>query len=112
MEKVIIHYGIQGNGMRFNLTFKSYNDIKSAFPDAQPAKGLFVEYDFRTNFAVYHPHLENYVFPALLGLANQEDLKKIKRIEFTQSLKGEATYIIEQNPSVTQNDLKIQLVSG
>lgn len=112
MEKVIIHYGIQGNGMRFNLTIKSYDEIKATFPDAQPAKGLFVEYDFRTNFADYHPHLENYVFPALVGLANQEDLKKIKRVEFTQSLKGKATYIIEQNLTPLKNDSKIQLVSG
>jgi hypothetical protein len=110
MEKIIIHYGIQGNGMRFNLSLGSYKAIKMLFPDAQPAKGLFVEYDFRTNFAEYHPHLENYVFPALLGLANQNDLKTIRRIEFVRTLKGEPTYIIEQKQS--EKDSKIQPVSG
>ena len=96
MEKVIIHYGIQGNGMRFNLTIKSYDEIKATFPDAQPAKGLFVEYDFRTNFAEYHPHLENYVFPALVGFFNPNDLKKIKIVEFVKVPEGIVTYKIEQ----------------
>ena len=112
MEKVIIHYGIQGNGMRFNLTIKSYDEIKATFPDAQPAKGLFVEYDFRTNFAEYHPHLENYVFPALVGLANQEDLKKIKQVDFVKTPGMILTYTMNQNLKQTQNEQKIQPVLG
>ena len=112
MEKLTIHYGIQGNGMKFGLTVRNFNIIKNLFPDAQPAKGIFIEYDIRTNFADYHPHLERNVFPALLGLANESDLKKIERIEFVKTPEMIVTYTIEQNQNLTLHEQKIQLVSG
>jgi hypothetical protein len=112
MEKIIIHYGIQGNGMRFNLSIPSYKGIKDNFPDAQPAKGLFVEYDFRTNFADYHPHLENYVFPALVGLANQADLKKIQQVDFVKTPEKIVTFTIEQNSKQKHREQEIQPVLG
>jgi hypothetical protein len=112
MEKIIIHYGIQGNGMRFNLSLGSYKAIKTLFPDAQPAKGLFVEYDFRTNFAEYHPHLENYIFPALLGLANQSDLTKIQRVDFVKTPERIVTYTIELNLKQNQHEQNIQPLLG
>ncbi len=112
MEKLTIHYGIQGNGMKFGLTVRNFNIIKNLFPDAQPAKGIFIEYDIRANFADYHPHLERYVFPALLGLADESDLKKIERIEFVKTPEMIVTYTIEQNQNPTLYEQKIQLVSG
>jgi hypothetical protein len=106
MEKLTIHYGIQGNGMKFGLTVRNYNLIKAIFPDAQPAKGVFVEYDMKTNFAQYHPHLERYVFPALLGLANEADLKKIKRVEFIKTPEMIVTHTIEQNQNVYEQEVQ------
>ena len=97
MEKIRINYGIQGNGMTFGLDSDDYKAIKSNFLNAQPAKRIFVEYDWRSDFKKNHAQLEKYVFPALVGLTNEEDLKKIKRIEFYYSLEGKVTYVIEQN---------------
>jgi hypothetical protein len=111
MEKLVIHYGIQGNGMKFGLTVRNFKIIKELFPDAQPAKGVFVEYDMRTNFAQYHPHLERYVFPALLGLANEADLKKIKHIEFVKTPEMIVTHTIDQTTPSEIYEQEVQSVS-
>ena len=110
MEKITIYYGIQGNGVSFGLDIDDYKAIKQTFPDAQPSKGVFVEYDFRTNFADYRPHLERYVFPALVGLADQTDLKKFERIEFVKTPGLTVTYVIEQNKKQHQYEQKEQFV--
>ena len=112
MEKITIYYGIQGNGVSFGLALDDYNAIKQQFPDAQPAKGVFVEYDFRTNFADYRPHLEGYVFPALVGLADPTDLKKFERIEFVKTPGLTVTYVIEQNKKQNQYEQEEQFVLG
>ena len=112
MEKITIYYGIQGNGITFRMALDDYTAIKEQFTDAQPAKGVFVEFDIRTNFADYHPHLEKHVFPALVGLANEADLKKIGRIEFVKTPELIVTYTIEQNKKQNQNEQKIQPVFG
>ncbi len=110
MEKITIYYGVQGNGMSFGLALKHYKAIKELFTDAQPSKGIFVEYDMRANFAEYHPHLERYVFPALVGVARDADLKKFERIEFIKTPEMKLTYTIEQNSDIS-DDSKIQSVS-
>lgn len=112
MEKITIYYSSQGNGMSFRMDLDNYKAIKAQFSDAQPAKGVFVEYDFRTNFADYHPHLERYVFPALVGLANSADLDAIRRIEFVKMPGQILTYTIEQNKKQYQDEQKEQLVLG
>ena len=112
MEKITIYYGIQGNGVSFGLALGDYKAIKQAFPDAQPSKGVFVEYDFRTNFADYRPHLERYVFPALVGLADQTDLKKFERIEFVKTPGLTVTYVIEQNKKQHKYEQEEQFVLG
>jgi hypothetical protein len=112
MEKITIYYGIQGNGISFGLASKHYKAIKELFPDAQPAKGVFVEYDMRSNFAAYHPQLERYVFPALVGIPNEVDSKKIERIEFILTPEMTLTYTIEQTKKQIQNEPEEQLVFG
>ena len=112
MEKITIYYGIQGNGVSFGLDIDDYKAIKQQFPNAQPSKGVFVEYDFRTNFADYRPHLERYVFPALVGVANEADLKKFDCIEFVKTPELVVTYTIEQNKKQNNYDEKEQLVFG
>lgn len=112
MEKITIYYGIQGNGVSFGLDIDDYKAIKKLFPDAQPSKGVFVEYDMRSNFADYRPQLERYVFPALVGVVTDEDLAKFDRIEFVKTPGLIVTYIIEQNKKQNQNEQKEQLVLG
>jgi hypothetical protein len=110
MEKITIYYGIQGNGVSFGLDIDDYRAIKQQFPDAQPSKGVFVEYDMQSNFADYRPQLERYVFPALVGVSNDTDLKKFNRIEFVKTPGLIVTHIIEQNKK--QNEQEKQLVPG
>ena len=112
MKKITIYYGIQGNGIKFNLATKDYKTIKVLFPNAQPAEGVFVEYDFRTNFAEYHPQLERYVFPTLIGTPNDTDLKKIERVEFILMPGSIVTHIIEQTKNQIQNEPVEQLIFG
>ena len=108
MDKITIHYGIQGNGLSFGLTATDYKAIKQAFPKAQPSKGVFVEYDMRSNFKEYRPQLERYIFPTLVGMFEEGDLKQFKRIEFVKTPQMIVTYIIEQN----QYEQKIQSLPG
>ena len=112
MEKITIYYGIQGNGVSFGLDIEDYDAIKKQFPDAQPSMGVFVEYDIRSNFADYRPQLERYVFPALVGVANDADLKKFDRIEFVKTPGLIVTHIIEQNKKQNNYEQEKQLVLG
>jgi hypothetical protein len=107
MDKIQIQYGVQGNGMTFLIDYSDYHTIKLLFPNAQPAKRIFVEYDMKTDFEHNHAHLEKYVFPALLGFPNEAELKKIKLIEFVRTPGFKVTHKIEQN-----YEQEVQPVSG
>ena len=85
-----------------------YLSFKERFPDAKPPKSIFVTYDWRTDFANYHANLEKYIFPALMGFVNDQDLKQFKKVEFVKMPEGRVTYTIEQNE---QNEQKIQPIS-
>ena len=108
MEKLQIYYGVQGDGMTFSLRPNDSLTIKQMFPDAQPPKSIFVIYDWRLDFANYHANLEKYIFPALMGFMNDQDLKKFKKIEFVKTPQMKVTYTIEQNE---KNEQEIQSVS-
>ena len=109
MDKLTIHYGIQGNGINYVLTYGDYNKIKKLFPHLQPSKGVFVQYDFRTDFQTNRPELERYVFPTLVGTYDENELKEFKHVEFIKMPEMEVTYIIDQN--ATQYDSQIQSIS-
>ena len=108
MEKLQIYYGVQGDGMTFGFMPSTYRAIKKMFPDAQPPESIFVVYDWRVDFANYHGNLEKYIFPALMGLKNDDDLKQFKTIEFVKTPEEVVTYTIEQN---NQNEQEIQPIS-
>ncbi len=107
MDTLQIQYGVQGNGITFMLGFYEYKEIKAMFPNAQPAKRIFVEYDMKTDFEHNHAHLEKYVFPALLGFPNEAELRQFKTIEFVKTPGFIVTFKIEQN-----NEQKVQPVLG
>ena len=85
MEKLRIYYSYKGNGISFGLLPSDYEALKAAFPEAQPATSVFVQYDISSNFKNYHAHLENYIFPTMVGFFKLEDLKKIKVVEFMKT---------------------------
>lgn len=109
MDKITVHYGIQGNGICFGLTYGDYRAVKELLPHAQPSKAVFIRYDFRTDFATNRPQLERYVFPTLVGTYDEEELKQFKRIEFVKTPEMKVTYIIDQNSP--QYDSQIQFIS-
>lgn len=112
MEKLQIYYGVQGDGMTFGLRPNDYTAIKAMFPDAQPPKSIFVVYDWRLDFANHHANLEKYIFPALMGFVNEQDLKKFKKIEFVKTPDMEVTFTIEQNEKHEQEKQLISRQSG
>ncbi len=111
MEKLEIHYGVQGDGMTFILGWDEYHYIQKMFPDAKPPKSIFVTYDWRSDFANYHANLEKYIFPALMGFVDDRDLQQFKKIEFIKMPEKKVTYTIEQNKKYEQNEQKVQLIS-
>jgi hypothetical protein len=108
MEKLQILYGVQGDGMTFTLRLRDYLSFKERFPDARPPKSIFVNFDWRTDFANYHGNLEKYIFPALMGFVDEKDLKKFKKIDFVKMPEERVTYTIEQNE---QDEQEIQPIS-
>ena len=109
MDKLTIHYGVQGNGINFGLRYDHYKMVKAMFPNAQPSKGVFVQYDFRVDFEHHRPQLERIVFPTLVGTFDDADLKQFKHIEFVKTPEMIVTYVIDQTTS--QYDSQIQSVS-
>ena len=97
MEKLTIYYRFKGNGILFGPTSYDYETLKTVFSNAQPAKSIFVEYDWRSDFKNYHAQLENYIFPAIAGFPKAEDLKKIKTVEFMITPGRIVTYTINNN---------------
>ena len=106
MEKLQIYYGVQGDGMTFNLMPYDYDTIKTMFPDSQPPESIFVTYDWRVDFANYHANLERYIFPALMGLKDDSDLKQFKTIEFVKTPEEVVTYTIEQNSKHYEQEIQ------
>lgn len=96
MEKLTIQYQYKRDCMVFAIKWRDLLALKTLFPDAQPAENIFVQYDMKSGFEKYHPQLENYIFPVLVGFFNPDDLKKIKTVEFVKEPDGIVTYKIEQ----------------
>jgi hypothetical protein len=108
MDLLTIHYGIQGNGVCYGLTYSHYNIVKKLLPHAQPAKAVFVEYDFRGDFKTRRPELERIVFPTLVGTYDENELKQFKRIEFVKTPEMVVTYVIDQTNPQQEDQYYVQ----
>lgn len=76
------------DGYSFSITPSIREFIKKLFPNAHPANNIFVGYDTRSDFEIYYGKLENHIFPALLGVDNENDLRKIDEIQFIDTQTG------------------------
>ena len=76
------------DGYSFSSSPSIRDFIQRLFPNAHPANNIFVAYDTKSDFEIYYGKLENYIFPALLGVENENDLKKIDEIQFVDTLTG------------------------
>lgn len=88
MNAIKINVNKQMDGYSFSITPSIRDFIKRLFPDAHPANNIFVGYDTKSDFEIYYGRLENYIFPALLGVDNENDLKKIDEIQFVDTQTG------------------------
>lgn len=89
MEAIIINVYKQMDGYTFSLPVSIRQRVKDWFPDAHPANRIFVAYDIKSDFEKYYDQLENYIYPALLGIRSDNNLDdKVKEIQFVDSETG------------------------
>ena len=77
MEVIRINVNKQIDGYTFSIAPSIRQLIKSWFPNSHPANNIFVAYDTKSDFEPYFGKLESFIYPALLGVDNQNDLNKM-----------------------------------
>ena len=89
MEAIKIGVNKQMDGYTFSIAPSIRQLIKSWFPNSHPANTIFVAYDTKSDFEPYYGKLERYIYPALLGIDNQNDFnKKVDEILFIDTQTG------------------------
>lgn len=88
MNAIKINVNRQIDGYSFSIAPSIRDLIKRLFPNAHPANNIFVGYDTKSNFDDYVGKLEHHIYPALLGVDNDNDLKSIGEIIFIDTLTG------------------------
>ena len=101
MNTIRINVNKQMDGYSFSISPSIRDFIKSLFPNAHPANNIFVAYDTKSDFEIYYGKLENQIFPALLGVDNENDLKKFDEIQFVDTQTGNVLH------KVTSRDEKV-----
>ena len=101
MNTVRINVNKQIDGYSFSIAPSIRDFIKKLFPNAHPANNIFVGYDTKSDFEIYFGTLENYIYPALLGVNKNSDLKILDEIEFVDNKTGNVLH------KVTPRDEKI-----
>src|SRR5690242_3248319 len=95
MEAIRIQVNKQMDGYTFSISPSIRELIKTWFPNAHPANNIFVAYDTKSDFEVYYGNLETHIYPALLGVENQSDLrKKVNEILFIDTQTGKVLHKI------------------
>ncbi len=88
MNAIRINVNKQMDGLTFSITPTLRELIKKIFPDSHPANRIFVAYDTKSDFENQYARLETYIYPALLGIDKDDDLKKIDEINFIDTQSG------------------------
>jgi hypothetical protein len=101
MNAIKINVNKQMDGYSFSITPTIREFIKTLFPNAYPANNIFVGYDTKSNFEVYISKLENYIYPALLGVDKDSDLHELDEIQFIDTQTGNILH------KVTPRDEKV-----
>lgn len=101
MNAIRINVNKQMDGYSFSLSPSIRDSIRKDFPKAHPANNIFVAYDVKSSFEFFQGKLENYIFPVLLGVDDENELKKIDEIQFIDTQTGNLLH------KVTPRDQKI-----
>ena len=88
MNAIRINVNKQLDGYSFSITPTIRDFIKNLLPNARPANNIFVGYDVKSDFEGSIGKLENYIYPALIGVESKSDLKKLDEIQFVDSQTG------------------------
>lgn len=88
METIKINVNKQMDGYSFSITPSIRTFIKKLFPNSRPANHIFVGYDIKSDFEIYAGKLESHIYPALLGVDNEDDLYKLGEIQFIDAQTG------------------------
>lgn len=95
MEAIKISVNKQMDGYTFSITPSIRQMIKTWFPNSHPANNIFVAYDTKSGFEIYYGKLEAYIYPALLGVDNQDELgKKVNEIQFIDTQTGKILHTL------------------
>ena len=101
MDAIKINVNKQIDGYSFSITPSIRAFIKNLFPNAHPATNIFVGYDTKSGFEIYAGKLETHIYPALLGVDNENDLNKFDEIQFIDTQTGKILH------KVTPRDEKV-----
>mgnify|MGYP000882195394 CR=1 FL=1 len=82
MNTVEVWVNRQRGGYNFVILPSIQEMIKKLIPNAHPANNIFVGYDWQSDFETNLLNVESYIYPALLGVRNAEDMKAIGKIDF------------------------------
>ncbi len=89
MGAIKINVNKQLDGFNFSLAPPIREMIRRLFPNSRPAVNIFVRYEIKSDFDNNFSKIESFIYPALLGVENQSDLKrKIKEILFVDTQTG------------------------
>lgn len=88
MNAIKINVNKQLDGYVFTLLPRFRETIRQAFPGAHPANTIFVAYDTGSDFESHYNQLQQVIFPALLGVTEKSDFKKIGEIQFVDTQTG------------------------
>jgi hypothetical protein len=93
MEAIRISVNKQMDGYTFSITPSIRQMIKTWFPDSHPANNIFVAYDTKSDFELYYGKLATHIYPVLLGVDNQNELrKKVNEIQFIETQSGKVLH--------------------
>jgi len=82
MNAIRIIVNKQRDGFTFSILPSVKDFIKNLFPDSHPANTVFIGYDTASGFDVLQSGIEKQIYPALLGVDNEQLKKQIDKIEF------------------------------
>ena|SRR5450432_380112 len=88
MNAIKINLNKQMDGYSFSITPSIRDFIKKLFPNAHPANNIFVGYDTKSDFEIYVGKPESHVYPALLGVDNENNLNQFDEIQFIDTQTG------------------------
>lgn len=97
MDTIKIKVNKQMDGFTFSIGVAERQEVKKEFPNAHPANLIHVNYDTNSDFEKWCGNIQTYIFPALLGIDSRNDIKKIKKIIFIDTLTSNILHTINND---------------